>query len=119
MANQAPVVLILENDACTQREYAVVLGEKLTLLQATTIKDAQKLFNEHIAHISAVVVRGPIFDGNISSADFADDCRRRFTGKVIGIARDGLDRGILGQSGCHFTVLTPLEVSQKIIELLG
>ncbi|MFC1788274.1 hypothetical protein ACFLZY_03595 [Patescibacteria group bacterium] len=96
-----PKVLIIEDDLYLQRFFASVLDDSTTLLQATKLAQAERIFRDH-PDLTLVSTDACIEDDSIDVLPLVSTIRQTYQGLIIATSAQLYYRTQLLKSGCDF-----------------
>jgi len=110
-------VLVVEDEKFFHDKWRNELGDKIILLSAFSIEDAEKQFASN-SDIAAIVMDACVPKDVSITLYLVQDFRKTFTGPMIAASGSGEYRQQLIQAGCDHESKKS-SVPQKILEVLG
>lgn len=110
-------VLVLEDGHLFQKEYESAWRGKLNLLQAFSIKEAEKFVADNPG-IDLIVVDACVPGNKINTEDFVIKTRNFFTGPMIASSSEPNYRKLLMKAGCSDEA-PKNEISFLVLKLLN
>ena len=111
-----PKILVVEDDTYVQDVYRRKLTANFDLLQATTLNEGERLFQENRDEIVLVVMDACVPGGQPNSIPLVEEIRKSFDGPIIASSSDEDYRKILVHAGCSHEA-PKYEVSKLIHQL--
>lgn len=114
-----PVVFIIEDDADCQRLYAMELEERVTIISAESLAEANSKWEQNNEKVALVVVDACVDNRNYpDSQPFIRKIRETFSGPIIAASSSSVFRQDLLQAGCSHEA-RKVEAPAKVLDLLG
>jgi len=109
-------VLVVEDDAYWQNRWRTQIGNRVMILSAYTLKEAQYLFKEH-PDIAIIAMDACVPGGRPTTPPLVEWMRKEFSGPIIAMSSDPRYRKELLSVGCDHECEKG-SVPSKILELL-
>jgi CheY-like chemotaxis protein len=113
-----PKVLIVEDEKSWQHTFTALLGNKVEVLLAPTIQDAEKLFQEHRSDLAAILMDAQVMASFPNTMDLIREFRRFYKGPMIAMSSLPKNITILMDAGCDYGV-TKGEVVKRCLRYLA
>lgn len=113
-------VLIVEDERISQKFFLRVLGSKVLLLQAASVREAERFFVAH-PDIKAIALDGCLVPGSeeLTTLCLAKKFRRDFNGSMIAMSSNPLYPRQLIEAGCDYEIDDKRILPRKLSEILG
>jgi CheY-like chemotaxis protein len=116
--DKRPTVLCVEDGLDFQASYRQRLGERVTVLQATTLKEGFDLFRAH-TDIGLIIMDACVPGDRPNTEPLVQHIRASgFHGPIIATSSMPSYRHRLLQAGCDHEVDSKAKVARKVLELL-
>ena len=117
MSGTLKKILIIEDFHSFHSELASLLKDKVLILSAFTIEEAEKKFDDD-ANIDLITVDGCVPGEEINTEPLVRKFRETFKGPMVAACRSPYFRSLLKQAGCDHEC-SKNELPKKILQILG
>ncbi len=113
-------VLVIEDSEMLQSFFARAMEEKVTVLQARTVAEAERLFAAN-PNIRAIALDGCLVPGGdeLTTLPLARKFRKNFVGPMIAMSSKPSYRRRLIEAGCDHEISDKLTLPRKFFEIFG
>ena len=110
-------ILIVEDDRVVQNQYSHVFRDKVSTLQAFSIKEARSLFSEN-PDVDLIVMDACVDNlYEIDSLGLISEMRETFLGPMVASSRSPVFQDKLMNAGCDYKA-SKFQVPEKVFEIL-
>ena len=118
MEKKIKKVLLVEDNEDWNRIIKRGLGDKVQILSAYTIKEAEKIFEEN-SGIAIVIMDACVPGDTPNTQPLVQKIRQTFKGPMIAMSSMPMFRRKIVLAGCDHEVEEKTEAGKKVLELLG
>ncbi len=100
MEPEKPTIFVVEDSPVRHSRYQRKLQRFVTIIPATTIEEAETLWEKHKDHVALVVMDGCVPGDHLNTVPLVQIIRTTFQGPIIAASSSTYNREELVKAGC-------------------